>query len=537
MSYNTPSDSFGSGATFRVSSEEANVPLSPLPNSSGDRRSPSKLGDIIPSYKIPKIIHQLWIGDKPPPSTMMKTWKDKHPDFEYILWNEDEFVRRNFVSNCSEQIKLINEINGKADIYRWEILYQYGGIFVDADSICIESLDPHIFLTKTGFAAFENEIERGNLIATVGMGFIPQHPLCGDIIKWIQSSSEATSFITDFKAWYSVGPALITRFLETGKYPDFTIFPSHFFLPHHFTGASYDGHKRVYAYQEWGTTKNNYDIINTINLPPELTPPPPNQWISILIPSYNTPRKYIRECLDSIRSQLGSRIGFEVVWVNDGSDDSFTEILENELSTFLRLSRFCKVSYYKTETNRGVAECLRKGVEWCSNEIIARMDSDDIMVPHRLVTQYRFMLENPTIPMCGTGLRAFQDLSGGKRSWTKDIIFPTITLEQYLENPVSVIMSHPSLMMRKSAIIDLGNYRNVYDAFHITDSEGKHPILDDYDLECRCLKKYRIIHNLPNILMYYRIHQNQITYGEVLEKSKANQEAVSKIMELLRSTA
>jgi glycosyltransferase involved in cell wall biosynthesis len=509
------------------------------------------------SYKIPKIIHQLWIGDKPPPSIMMKTWKDKHPDFEYILWNEDEFVRRNFVSNCLEQIQLISEINGKADIYRWEILYQYGGIFVDADSICIESLDPDIFLTKTGFAAFENETERGNLIATVGMGFVPQHPLCGDMIQWIQTSSDAKTYISDFKAWYSVGPALITRFLETGKYPDFTIFPSHFFLPHHFTGATYDGHKRVYAYQEWGTTKNNYDIINTIQLPPELSPPPPNQWISILIPSYNTPRKYIRECLDSIRSQLGSRIGFEVVWVNDGSDDSFSEILEKELSAFVRLSRFCKVNYYKTTTNKGVAECLRKGVEWCSNEIIVRMDSDDIMVYNRIITQYKFMMENPTVPMCGTGIRAFQTrpatmsptelvvkrLSApcqnihdkGGRPWCKDIVFPTITLEQYLDNPVSWIMSHPSLMMRKSAIIELGNYRNVYDSFQIIDSEGNRPILDDYDLECRCLKKYGIIHNLPNILMYYRIHQNQITSDGVLEKSKANQEAVSKIMETLRS--
>jgi len=495
------------------------------------------------SYKIPKIIHQLWIGDKPPPSTMMKTWKDKHPDFEYILWNEDEFARRNFVSNCSEQIELIREINGKADIYRWEILYQYGGIFVDADSICIESLDPDIFLTKTGFAAFENEIERGNLIATVGMGFVPQHPLCGDIIKWIHTSSEATTYISNFKAWYSVGPALITRFLETGKYPDFTVFPSHFFLPHHFTGATYDGHKRVYAYQEWGTTKNNYDIINTIQLPIELTTPPPDQWISILIPSYNTPRNYIRECLDSIRSQLGSRIGFEVVWVNDGSDDSFSETLEKELSTFLRLSRFCKVIYYKMTKNLGVAECLRRGVEWCSNEIIVRMDSDDIMVPHRIITQYQFMMENPTVPMCGTGIRAFQtrpatilEHKPTGRVWGKDIVFPTITLEQYLENPVSCIMSHPSLMMRKSAMIELGNYRNVYDTFQITDPEGKRPILDDYDLECRCLKKYGILHNLPNILMYYRIHQNQITNGEILEKSKANQEAVSKIMEILRSS-
>ena len=34
---------------------------------------------------IPKIIHQLWIGPHPVPTTLMDTWKEKHPEFEYIF--------------------------------------------------------------------------------------------------------------------------------------------------------------------------------------------------------------------------------------------------------------------------------------------------------------------------------------------------------------------------------------------------------------------------------------------------------------------
>jgi hypothetical protein len=37
---------------------------------------------------IPKIIHQLWIGPHPCPVEIMHTWKNKHPDYEYILWDE-----------------------------------------------------------------------------------------------------------------------------------------------------------------------------------------------------------------------------------------------------------------------------------------------------------------------------------------------------------------------------------------------------------------------------------------------------------------
>ena len=504
------------------------------------------------SQKIPKILHQLWIGPKSPPHRMLATWKEKHPDYEYILWTEDEFARRDFVPQCIDQINLISEINGKADILRWEILYKYGGVFFDADSICIEPLDESVFLTKTGFAAFENETERGNLIATVAMGFVPNHPLCADIIEWIRTDPEAETMIRNYKAWYSVGPALITRFLDTKRYSDFTIFPSHFFLPHHFTGNHYDGHKKVYAYQEWGNTKQIYDIIDTIELPPELLPPPKDKmdvvsthapldnqresrgaWISILIPSYQTSKKQIRECLNSIRGQYGSHIGYEIVWINDGSDEFYTKIMEEELKLFLRTSRFCTVQCIKMHANVGIAECLRQGVELCSHEIIARMDSDDIMVPHRLITQYNYLMSYPEVAMCGTGIRMFRDdTETGKRIWMEDRLFPSLNKAMFQEEPKTWIMSHPSLMMRKSAILHVGNYRDVYKTFSIRDSEtqGTRSILEDFDLECRILRTYGELHNIPEILMYYRIHENQVTYDKTVEHSAIHSICVSKII-------
>lgn len=76
--------------------------------------------------KIPKIIHRLWIGDKPPPIRMMETWKNMNPDYEYIRWSETEFIARNMKFQCKNRIDEMEEINGKADIMRWEILYKYG---------------------------------------------------------------------------------------------------------------------------------------------------------------------------------------------------------------------------------------------------------------------------------------------------------------------------------------------------------------------------------------------------------------------------
>ena len=65
---------------------------------------------------IPKIIHQLWIGPKQAPINLMNTWKNKHPDFEYIFWNEKEFIKRKMTFVCQKKIDLMKEICGKVDI-------------------------------------------------------------------------------------------------------------------------------------------------------------------------------------------------------------------------------------------------------------------------------------------------------------------------------------------------------------------------------------------------------------------------------------
>jgi hypothetical protein len=278
---------------------------------------------------IPKIIHQLWIGDKAPPINLMNTWKDKHPEFEYIYWNEAEILKRGIVFECQDKINEIEEINGKADIMRWELLYKYGGIFIDADSICIEPLDPLLLLNKS-FAGYENELVRGAgwsqlkevlgstqpLIATGTMAFPPGHDLPKLAIEWIKQNPVCKAK-SGWRAWVTVGPGMLTRLYFSREWSDMIILPSYTFLPIHHTGLKYQGHGKVYAFQQWGSTTNSYDSMNTSTLPESLLPP--TDSVSILISSYNTNYQYIAQCLNSIRNQIG-HFHMEIVWINDGSD-------------------------------------------------------------------------------------------------------------------------------------------------------------------------------------------------------------------------
>jgi GT2 family glycosyltransferase len=385
---------------------------------------------------------------------------------------------------------------------RIEILYKYGGIYVDADSICIEPLDSY-FLSKRAFATFENENVRAGLVATGTIGFVSNYPLCKDMIEWFQSD-DAAEKMNSFKAWYSVGPGCLTRFLNTGKYTDFSVFPSHCFLPVHFTGLTYSGHKKVYAYQEWGNTKQNYDIFDTICLPSDFSEP--SLWVSVLIASYNTPGEYLKDCLNSIKNQEGY-FGMEIVWINDGSVEPYSKILVDLLEEFQKSTRFCRVVYKKMEMNRGLTYCLHEGVKMCSNELIFRMDSDDIMVATRIQKQLDFMAARPDCMICGGNIRMFRTPStelSRFNTFTGQTNHPeVITWYDFLKHKPDWFANHPTLCFKKSAVLAVGNY-NI--------ERPDYPILEDYELELKMIKRYGSLYNIPDILVHYRLHNDQLTY-------------------------
>jgi len=99
---------------------------------------------------IPKKIHQIHLGGKPLPRQETKwreTWPQHNPDWEMILW-DDEKISTLHVSHPDilERCKNYSEMS---DILRFEILYQYGGLYIDTDFECLQPIDP-IFTGRWG---------------------------------------------------------------------------------------------------------------------------------------------------------------------------------------------------------------------------------------------------------------------------------------------------------------------------------------------------------------------------------------------------
>jgi mannosyltransferase OCH1-like enzyme len=93
--------------------------------------------------KIPKIIHQIWLGSPVPESfvDLQQSWIEHHVgrDWCYKLWTDEDVAQMQLYNQ--EFYDATDNYGVKSDILRWEILYMYGGVYVDMDYECLRALD------------------------------------------------------------------------------------------------------------------------------------------------------------------------------------------------------------------------------------------------------------------------------------------------------------------------------------------------------------------------------------------------------------
>jgi len=122
----------------------------------------------------------------------------------------------------------------------------------------------------------------------------------------------------------------------------------------------------------------------------------------------------------------------------------------------------------------GVGPVLARGLLHCHEELILRMDADDWSEPERAAVQVGFMLKNSKVKVMGTPINEFEVLPNYPLMQRHVPSNPEdIARVSLIRNPIN----HPSVILRKSAILAVGNYRSM-------------PGFEDYDLWLRLLKTY-----------------------------------------------
>ena len=109
---------------------------------------------------IPKIIHYCWLSSDPYPDDLqnwMQTWKEKLPDYEFRLWNFNNFDKK--LSLWVRQAFENKKYAFAADYIRLFAVYNYGGIYLDMDIEVIKSFDD--LLDSDLVLAYENDEKTG----------------------------------------------------------------------------------------------------------------------------------------------------------------------------------------------------------------------------------------------------------------------------------------------------------------------------------------------------------------------------------------
>lgn len=191
---------------------------------------------ILKEQMIPKIIHYCWFGGKPIPDQNKRwidSWHKYCPDYQIIEWNEGNYdISKNRYMYEAYQRKKWGFV---PDYARLDLIYNYGGIYLDTDVELIKNMDDLLY--QRGFAGFESK----NYVA-LGLGFGAVRHL--PIIKKMMDDYENRVFINqDGSDSKIASPVLQTKVLEkeglnkNGEYQivkDLTIFPEKMFCGKNF---------------------------------------------------------------------------------------------------------------------------------------------------------------------------------------------------------------------------------------------------------------------------------------------------------------
>ena len=237
---------------------------------------------------IPKIIHYFWVGGNPKPKSVLqciKSWKKYCPDYKIMEWNESNY---DFNKNAYMKQAFENKRWGfVTDCARFDVIYEYGGIYLDTDVELIKNLDS--LLTHNSFFGYE-EADDYYINCGSGFGSCAKNP----IIKDLRDYYDNVYFVND-DATLNLIPLPIHNmhiFKKIGVNYDNSLqnidenvfYPSDYFCPknfetgllkitdntysiHHYDASWYNDKQQEEKKERWKAYKSEYNKDYIMHLP------------------------------------------------------------------------------------------------------------------------------------------------------------------------------------------------------------------------------------------------------------------------------
>ena len=207
-----------------------------------------------------------------------------------------------------------------------------------------------------------------------------------------------------------------------------------------------------------------------------------NSYSVLMSVYYREKPEFLNQAIESIQSQTLPTDDFVLVCDGPLNEelDSIIAVKQREMGTSLNVVRLAK--------NGGLGNSLNEGIKHCKNELVARMDSDDIAYPDRCEKQLAVFDIHPEVSICSGIVEEFT--TNPQVVDTKRV--PPETNEEIIEfakkrNP----FNHPCVMYKKTAVEAVGSYQDFY-------------LLEDYYLWLRMLMAGYQGYNIQEPLLHMR---------------------------------
>ena len=181
--------------------------------------------------RIPKIIHQIWVGQHPRPTNLnfaINSVKRLHPDWEYILWDNQKVAELDLEVKYGPEV--VAQLNpGKwSDVVRLEVLARYGGVYLDLDFYACQPLD---FLHEN-FDFYCGLVSDWFDVSNGVIGCTPKHPL----IRQLRNNLRLDKNNSALGIMHNTGPYYVTnqivQYYQTRAMdPYFVALPITYFFP------------------------------------------------------------------------------------------------------------------------------------------------------------------------------------------------------------------------------------------------------------------------------------------------------------------
>lgn len=209
--------------------------------------------------------------------------------------------------------------------------------------------------------------------------------------------------------------------------------------------------------------------------------------------TYNAERT-VEQAIGSILNQTYR--DFEFLIIDDGSSDHTPQLIEAQAAADSR------IRLLRHHENKGLTARLNEGLLLTEAEYVFRMDADDESNCERIESQYAVMKRRRHVAAAGSYIHMM-----GVRQGKDRLVKPPVTHDEIARIlPTQNCIFHPSVVLRRSVILDEGLYRSEFLS------------AQDYDLWLRLCRKGHELTNVPLPLLRYRYSVSGITLARKWEQ-------------------